>query len=104
MTTYSTDSEKGLTRRMLLQVADLPVVHIENSSGQWVRAGEALFLDPSNKARPELLEALLREGVPLVCHCSLNNSLLDVHANWGCLNPVLLQVQLRYTLICHWQV
>ena len=52
-------------------MADLPVVHIEGSGGQWVRPGEALFLDPSNKAPPQLLEALLRESIPLVCQCSL---------------------------------
>ena len=80
MPTYSTDSEGSLNRTLLLQVADLPVVHIEDGGGQWVRAGQALFLDPSNKAQPELLEALLREGIPLVCHCSLNIPLPIVQA------------------------
>ena len=49
----------------LSQVAKLPVVHIEANGGQWVRPAEALFLDASFRAQPELLEALLREGVPL---------------------------------------
>ncbi len=47
------------------QVAKLPVVHIEANGGQWVRPEQALFLDESSRAQPELLEALLREGVPL---------------------------------------
>ena len=86
VTTYSNDSEKRLLRTLLLQVADLPVVHIERSGGQWIRAGEAMFLDPSNKAQPELLEALLREGIPLVCHWSLNISLPVMHAHRVCLS------------------
>ena len=46
-------------------MARLPVVHTEESGGQWVRPSEALFLDASHKTQPELLEALLREGIPL---------------------------------------
>ena len=46
-------------------MAKLRVVHIEANGGQWVRPAEALFLDPSSTVQPELLEALLREGVPL---------------------------------------
>lgn len=49
----------------LCQVAKLPVVHIEGNGGQWVRPSEALFLGASPRAQPELLEALLREGVPV---------------------------------------
>ena len=46
-------------------MACLPVVHTEESGGQWARPSEALFLDASHKMQPELLEALLREGIPL---------------------------------------
>lgn len=46
-------------------MACLPVVHTEESGGQWARPSEGLFLDASHKTQPELLEALLREGIPL---------------------------------------
>ena len=80
MTIHSTTNNKRLPRTLRLQVADLPVVHIEGSGGRWVRAGEALFLDPSSKALSELLEALLREGIPLVCRCSLGVPLPSICA------------------------
>ena len=41
------------------------MVHIEANGGQWVRPAEALFLSASPRAQPELLEALLREGIPV---------------------------------------
>ena len=41
------------------------MVHVEANGGQWVRPTEVLFLDGSFGTQPELLEALLREGVPL---------------------------------------
>ena len=44
------------------------MVHIEANGGQWVRPAEALFLDASSMAQPELLEALLREGIPVADH------------------------------------
>ena len=40
-------------------------MYIEANGGQWVRSTEVLFLDASFMAQPELVEALLREGIPL---------------------------------------
>lgn len=41
------------------------MVHTEGSGVQWACPAEVLFLDPAAKPAPELLEALLREGMPL---------------------------------------